>query len=231
MHKVQRNEPPEGLYEKNIEFNNKKHSKEEIKNEWDLFTNSKLKKQTIEQLDKMFKGCCAYCEGRYKETSYPQIDHFKPKSLYPELMFEYNNMNLACQKCNNAKSNKYDEKLINPTIDEPDEHLRYKAYMMCSLDEKGRTTIDILHLNSNESIIEKKKMYNSINNRLKLISELIEEVERDNKNITQPFIELLSQTVDDMETRFEEDYEYSTMYKHNFKEIIEEVNKFLKKVS
>lgn len=63
----------------------------------------------------MFKGCCAYCEGSYEGTSYPQIEHFKPKSLYPELMFDYNNMNLACQMCNMTKLGKYDEKLINPT--------------------------------------------------------------------------------------------------------------------
>ena len=98
MHKIKRNEPPKGLDEKMIEFNkNKSHTSKEITEEWKSFSNTTLKKKTIGQLKKMFKGCCAYCEGLYEGTSYPQIEHFKPKSLFPELMFDYNNMNIACE--------------------------------------------------------------------------------------------------------------------------------------
>ena len=231
MHKVQRNEPPEGLNEKNIEFNKENHSKEEVKNTWNSFINTNLKKKTVEQLKKMFKGCCAYCEGSYEGTSYPQIEHFKPKSLYPELMFDYNNMNLACQICNMTKLDKYNEKLINPTEDEPDEHLKYKAYMICALDERGKTTIDMLNLNSEERTGKREEDYNKINDRLQLINKWIERMDEENEKITQSFIELIDQTVKDVKSKFEEDYEYSTMYRHNFKEIIEELDKFLKKVS
>jgi len=98
VHRIERNEPPQGLKEKNIEFNKEAlHTSKEIADMWKSFSNSILKKKTVEQLQQMFKGCCAYCEGEYRGTSYPQIEHFKPKSLYPELMFDYNNMILTCQ--------------------------------------------------------------------------------------------------------------------------------------
>lgn len=125
MHKIQRNAPPDKLEEKNIEFNKRNdYTSKEIENAWKSFSTSKLKKETVEQLEKMFAGCCAYCEGEYTGTSYPHIDHFKPKSLYPSLMFDYSNMNLSCEVCNKEKRDIDDIRLINPTVDAPEEHLK-----------------------------------------------------------------------------------------------------------
>jgi len=36
------------------------------------------------------------------------VDHIKPRSFYPELSLEFNNMQLLCEDCNLGKSNKYD---------------------------------------------------------------------------------------------------------------------------
>jgi 5-methylcytosine-specific restriction endonuclease McrA len=36
------------------------------------------------------------------------VDHIKPKSKYPELALEYNNLQLLCEDCNLGKSNKYE---------------------------------------------------------------------------------------------------------------------------
>lgn len=102
MHKVKRNEAPEGLLKKHLEFQ-KVYKNEDAGREWEKISNTKLKKETVEKLQEMYKGCCAYCEGEYVGTSYPQIDHFKPKHLYPNLTFDYDNMNLSCEKCNIRK--------------------------------------------------------------------------------------------------------------------------------
>lgn len=225
MHKIQRNEPPEGLNERNKEFNKKTHNTKEITAEWSSFSRTELKKRTIVQLEKMFKGCCAYCEGKYKGTSFPQIEHFKPKSLYPELMFDYNNMILSCQECNTAKSNTYDEKLVNPIEDEPNEHLRYKAYMLYPLNERGKYTIDLLKLNSNKRLSNKEKGLNQINDRLDFIQELIDKLKTNDKTGKKFIVLMMKQTIKEIEQRFEDGFEYSTMYIQNFKDIIEQWKK------
>jgi uncharacterized protein (TIGR02646 family) len=70
---------------------------------------------------------CMYCEDN-KGTD---IEHFRPKRHYPEYAFEWNNYLLACSHCNsNEKRDQFplDEHgrplLIDPTSEDPDEHLR-----------------------------------------------------------------------------------------------------------
>lgn len=90
---------------------------------------------------------CSYCEDARGED----IDHFRPKNLYPELTFEWANYLLACSACNsNAKRDKFaifdannnsqtvtkdnrfqidpfikaDSALINPRYEDPLEFLR-----------------------------------------------------------------------------------------------------------
>ena len=54
-------------------------------------------------LKQRFDDLCAYCEvGRSNE-----IDHFRPKSLFPESVYEWSNWLLACHACNHAKGWKW----------------------------------------------------------------------------------------------------------------------------
>ena len=48
-------------------------------------------------------GLCFYCE----ERSRGEIDHFRPKSLHPELVYSWPNWLFACHSCNNAKGEKW----------------------------------------------------------------------------------------------------------------------------
>ena len=54
-------------------------------------------------LEKAFGGLCAYCE----ERSRGEIDHFRPKSLFPESVYSWSNWLFACHDCNNAKGWKW----------------------------------------------------------------------------------------------------------------------------
>ena len=56
-----------------------------------------------EDLSKVFGGLCGYCEKRPRGT----VDHFRPKSLYPEQVYSWSNWIFACNDCNQAKSNKW----------------------------------------------------------------------------------------------------------------------------
>lgn len=42
---------------------------------------------------------CAYCE-RFPEVEFQDVDHFRPKRIYPWLRMEWTNLLFACQQCN-----------------------------------------------------------------------------------------------------------------------------------
>jgi hypothetical protein len=46
---------------------------------------------------------CAYCEDSFAD----EIEHMRPKDLYPEEVFEWTNFLLACGPCNGPKNNKF----------------------------------------------------------------------------------------------------------------------------
>ena len=49
-----------------------------------------------EELGARFHNICAYCE----ETARGEVDHFRPKSKFPELVYEWSNWVFACHACN-----------------------------------------------------------------------------------------------------------------------------------
>lgn len=73
------------------------------------------------------KNKCMYCESKVSHVSYEHIEHIKPKAKdkYPELTFDWDNLGLACPKCNMNKSDEYDSTLapLNPYLDTPRDHL------------------------------------------------------------------------------------------------------------
>ena len=54
-------------------------------------------------LDKWSHGKCAYCETLINASRSQQVEHFKPKSLFPSLVYDWNNYFLACGGCNGTK--------------------------------------------------------------------------------------------------------------------------------
>ena len=97
----------------------------------------------------MFSGKCAFCE-RKVEISAGRIEHFKPKSEYIDLTFDWNNFLYACEVCNNAE-NKGDKfpldcdgtpLLIDPT----DEDCDIYQYLEFYWDEKNQ----LAHVNGKD---------------------------------------------------------------------------------
>ncbi|MCI0439594.1 MAG: TIGR02646 family protein [Chloroflexi bacterium] len=54
-------------------------------------------------LDEVFSGICAYCE----ELDPGEVEHFRPKSRFPELVYDWANWVFACHNCNYAKLEKW----------------------------------------------------------------------------------------------------------------------------
>lgn len=75
----------------------------------------------------MFGGKCAYCESYILHIDYSAIEHFKPKAKFPELCFDWDNLLLSCNVCNDAKhkADKFPDAdaggpFVNPVNDDPD---------------------------------------------------------------------------------------------------------------
>ena len=55
-------------------------------------------------LRQMFLGLCGYCEN---VDPAGEVDHFRPKSGFPERVYEWSNWVYACRFCNKSKGNKW----------------------------------------------------------------------------------------------------------------------------
>ncbi len=127
--------------------------------------------QIQQTLDTMFSGKCGYCESYIKHISDAHIEHYKPKSRFPELTFDWDNLLLACSKCNSTfKSDKFPEAhengpIINPCVDDPIKHFEFfydaKAKMATVItmpNSRGNTTENLLGLNRKE-LREHRSLY------------------------------------------------------------------------
>lgn len=111
---------------------------------------------------------CMYCESRIGHVSYEHIEHVKPKASdkYPELTYEYDNLGIACQKCNMNKGDDYDDNtpFINPYIDDPADHFNFFGAMIWAKagNERAELTENELELNRPELLEARMERMNSV---------------------------------------------------------------------
>jgi 5-methylcytosine-specific restriction endonuclease McrA len=105
------------------------------------------------------KGKCAYCESKLLHIHHGDVEHIYPKSLAPERSFEWENLTLACEICNQNKSNKDPliEAIIDPYVIDPAEHLVFMGTLLFDLSTPhGISTREMLDLNRIE-LVERRK--------------------------------------------------------------------------
>jgi hypothetical protein len=122
---------------------------------------------------------CAYCESRVTVVAHGDIEHVTPKSIRPELTFEWGNLTFACQKCNGKKSNK--EGLTDPYVDPIDDSFFFVGPFLKGRTEKGRLTEKELALNRAELIEDRS-------DQLRVLSDVLEKI----ANESNPRIKQLS---------------------------------------
>ncbi|MFK7950313.1 MAG: HNH endonuclease [Saprospiraceae bacterium] len=61
-------------------------------------------------LDAIYHRKCAYCEKSLKDAD-RHVEHYRPKVPYFWLAFSWDNLLIACKKCNELKNNKFTEYL------------------------------------------------------------------------------------------------------------------------
>ena len=105
------------------------------------------------ELARRFQYKCAYCESRMRHVSYPHIEHYRPKgqARFEALMFQWTNWLLSCGVCNDEKWTEFPERdgiplLLDPTTDEPRNHIGFRRNFAFGLSDRGEETIRLVGL-------------------------------------------------------------------------------------
>lgn len=121
-------------------------------------------------------GKCAYCESKLLHIHHGDIEHIIPKSLEPKRRYEWENLTLACEICNQNKSNRDPQTtlIIDPYITEPANHLSFSGSLIFPLGTvNGVNTTEILGLNR-PNLIERRQ------EKLKRVLSIIETIFSEN---------------------------------------------------
>lgn len=129
-------------------------------------------------LSSAFSGLCGYCE----EIARGEVDHFRPSSKFPDLVYEWSNWIWACHDCNHAKSNQWPEDgYIDPcavvAAERPERffdfdtagYLRPKAGLSASASAKARRMISDVQLNAPHHVVRRSTWAGHVNNYLKTL--------------------------------------------------------------
>jgi uncharacterized protein (TIGR02646 family) len=105
-------------------------------------------------------GKCAYCESKLLHIHHGDVEHIFPKSLDELKTFDWSNLTLACEICNQNKSNRdpYLDHIIDPYITDPSNHITFAgALIMSKGTDPGTCTRVILDLNRGQLAEQRKE--------------------------------------------------------------------------
>ena len=134
----------------------------------------------------MSNAKCCYCECKVGAGEREMhVDHFKPKSIYPDLVVKWENLLPSCPHCNKEKSS-HDtgaEPIVNPSEDDPREFFYLKDYRYYCFDNAdssiARRTLGVLSLNdSTENVYKRYLIGNELHSKIDEIAELAIENEK-----------------------------------------------------
>lgn len=106
-------------------------------------------------------GKCAYCESKVRHITHGDIEHIVPKSKVPAKHYEWENLTLACDKCNENKGDHFIEDLghshntlVDPYVDDPAKHFHFMRELVLPLptNMKAKTTYQLLELGRSELV-------------------------------------------------------------------------------
>lgn len=110
-------------------------------------------------------GKCAYCESKLRHIHHGDVEHIYPKSLDEAMRFEWSNLTLACEICNQRKSSKDPkaEHIIDPYEDDPDQHILFVGPLIFPRGtQQGQSTTVLLDLNRAELVERRQEKLSQI---------------------------------------------------------------------
>lgn len=166
---------------------------------------------------------CCYCEVVISAGFHGDVEHYRPKKGVTEdpahggywwLAYEWSNLLLSCDCCNRThKKNHFplsasgirsktttdnlmleEPLLLDPTVDEPNEHIGYREHVLFPKTERGKATIEKVGLNRKVDLIE------DFETRVKILDGLIGRRERHYQKLKHHWeqLERLSDTLESL---------------------------------
>jgi uncharacterized protein (TIGR02646 family) len=139
------------------------------------------------------KNKCVFCECIPDVSNYGEIEHFYPKSLYPEKTFEWDNLFWSCKRCNNPKLN-YDTfnlPFLHPANDNAEDYFYYRDLLIepivgATKFAAAEATKNICRLNARSEVIaERSKILRQFYENSTNIEELLNELNELNQNVAR----------------------------------------------
>lgn len=134
---------------------------------------------------------CAYCgvtEHRWGSERNFVVEHFRPRSLFPELATHYPNLYYACNRCNDLKGDQWPSEAqwregvgwVDPCLSDPEvDHLAERPDgTLTPLSLAGHYTIEHLRLNRREYLVVWRRERRRLREDMGLTERLIRRVER-----------------------------------------------------
>ena len=184
MRKINKGNPISGFNGNN--FNNSCTNWSDFHRDYkDIFEESRLLILTDEQ-----NQLCGYTEIYIKELIYCHIDHYKKRSIFPELTFDWNNLIVANYDDNfgarykdnksGIQANDYNN-IFNPVVDNVENYFDYTIWgevipktAISEVDnQKAKKTIKVFNLNHNSLKDRRKNLISMISSCGKMTKEEI----------------------------------------------------------
>ena len=182
---------------------------------------------------------CAYCETK-PYGGYLEVEHFLPKSLYPELTLKWDNLLPSCEECNNNKST-HDtglETIINPCQIDPEPYFNYEFLSIYPSDyapnsELAERTIQVCNLNRPRLVKARMEILEALTNYERVIKDYIQVLNESNtERKTQIRLRKLIESIEVIEKHKEETEQYTglcrtflkkSIYFNQAKELVQDV--------
>ena len=153
-------------------------------------------KEVKERLVTLQQGKCCFCESKIRHISYGDVEHYRPKAGWVQnkepinkpgyywLAYDWDNLLLSCQLCNqqfkknyfplltensrarnhNEDINNEDPLFIHPANENPEEYIEFNEEMPIAVDNKIRGTVTITNLGLDRELLneQRKKTLNMV---------------------------------------------------------------------
>jgi len=132
---------------------------------------------------------CVYCESKVGHNCPGDIEHKIPKARRLDLIFDWNNMTIACNECNRRKSDYYDPEcmFLDPNVDDVEKLVIHVGPFVFNVPGESRSevTIRVLELSSFHG---RKELLARKVERIELIRNLAERIAREKNPMLKQFM-------------------------------------------
>jgi len=119
---------------------------------------------------------CSYCDGFPLMSADETIDHFKPKSKFPLEVCNWENLYVACARCQKVKGDKFDNLLLRPDessydfsayyfYDFTEHEIRILPNLSIDKLERAKKTDEILDFNHKAMVESRRQSYDGFTDK------------------------------------------------------------------